>query len=125
MPLFVRTIFLLTVFFFTSSFDLTVDEIFGAIRKGDAMKISRHFDNLVEIKVSEKSYSYSRTQAELVLRDFFSTHAVRNFTMLHKANSNNADYYVGKLTTARGEFRTTVLVRTRGEKRLVQELRFE
>ncbi|MGB4772109.1 MAG: DUF4783 domain-containing protein [Sphingobacteriales bacterium] len=125
MPLYIRTILLAIVFLGVSSFDLTVDEIFGAIRKGDAVKISRHFDSLVEITVAEKSCSYSRTQAELVLRDFFSTHNVRNFTMLHKANSNNADYYVGKLSTARGEFRTTVLVKTRGDKRVVQELRFE
>lgn len=125
MRLYVRTILLLTVILVGSSFDVTVDEIFGAIRKGDAVKISRHFDNLVEITVAERSCSYSRTQAEVVLRDFFSTHNVRNFTMLHKANSNNADYYVGKLSTARGEFRTTVLVKTRGEKRVVQELRFE
>lgn len=97
----------------------------GAIRQGDAVKMSRHFDSLVEITVAEKSYSYSRTQAEVVLRDFFNTHSVRNFTMLHKANSNNAEYFVGKLTTARGEFRTTVLVKSRGDKRVVQELRFE
>ncbi|MFN9492032.1 MAG: DUF4783 domain-containing protein [Chitinophagaceae bacterium] len=125
MPLFVRTISLITVFLVVSSFDFTVDEIFGAIRRGDAVKISRHFDNLVEITVAEKSCSYSKTQAELVLRDFFTTHSVRNFTMHHKTNSNNADYYVGKLSTSKGEFRTTVLVKTRGEKRVVQELRFE
>lgn len=108
-----------------SSFDNTVDEILGAIRKGDASSISRHFDSLVEITVAEKSYSYSRTQAEVVLKDFFSTHSVRNFKMIHKANSNDAEYYVGVLNTARGDFRTTVLVKSRGDKRLVQELRFE
>jgi hypothetical protein len=119
------SILLLSVILFFSSFDLTVDEILGAIRKGDAVKISQHFDNLVEITVSEKSYSYSRTQAQVVLKDFFHTHAVRKFTMIHKANSNDAEYYVGMLSTARGDFRTTVLVKFKGDKRLVQELRFE
>lgn len=125
MPVLTRTLICASVFLFVSSFDVTVDEIFGAIRRGDAVKVSRHFDNLVEITVAEKSYSYSRTQAEVVLRDFFSVHTVRDFTMLHKANSNNAEYYVGRLHTARGDFRTTVLVKTRGDKRVVQELRFE
>jgi hypothetical protein len=122
---FLRPILLLSVILSLSSFNLNVDEILGAIRKGDAVKISQHFDNLVEITVSEKSYSYSRTQAEVVLKDFFSTHAVRNFTMLHKANGNDTEYYVGMLSTARGDFRTTVLVKFKGDKRLVQELRFE
>ena len=116
---------MLSVILTLSSFDLTVEEILGAIRKGDAISMSRHFDSLVEITVSEKSYSYSRTQAEIVLRDFFATHTVRNFTMLHKSSSNDTEYYVGTLNTSRGEFRTTVLVKYRGDKKLVQELRFE
>lgn len=107
------------------NYDLTVDQILGGIRKGDAIIISRHFDNLVEITVSEKSNSYSRTQAEIILRDFFSTHTVRNFTMVHRSSSNASELYVGMLTTSRGEFRTSVLVKYKGDKKLVQELRFE
>ena len=125
MYLIVRQIVLVSAILFLGAFDVTVDEILGAIKKGDAVKISRHFDNLVEITVAERSYSYSRTQAEVVLKDFFSTHSVRNFRMIHKANSNDAEYFVGMLSTSRGEFRTTVLVKSRGEKRVVQELRFE
>jgi hypothetical protein len=116
---------MLSVILSLSSFELTSDEILGAIRKGDAIGISRHFDSLVEITVSEKSNSYSRTQAEIVLRDFFSTHTVRNFTMVHKSSSNDTEYCVGMLSTSRGKFRTTVLVKYKGDKKLVQELRFE
>ena len=107
------------------SFDLTVDEILGAIKKGDAEKISHHFDNLVEITVQEKTNSYSKSQAEMVLRDFFVNNNVRNFKMVHRGNSNDAEYFVGVLTTSRGDYRTTLLIKYRSGRKLVQELRFE
>ncbi|HSF45615.1 MAG TPA: DUF4783 domain-containing protein [Chitinophagaceae bacterium] len=125
MDRFLRLILVFTAFFTFSAFDVTVDEILGAIKKGDAMKISRHFDNLVEITLNDRSSSYSRTQAEVVLKDFFSNHNVRSFTVIHRVNSNNGEYCVGTLNTSGGEYRTTILFKTKGDKKLVQELRFE
>jgi hypothetical protein len=120
-----RLIFVFTVLFTLSSFDVTVDEILGAIKKGDALKVSRYFDSLVEITLNDKSNSYSRTQAEVVLKDFFSNNNVRSFTIIHRVNSNNGEYCVGTLTTASGEYRTTILFKNKGDRKLVQELRFE
>lgn len=117
--------FLFAAFFSLSSFEATVEEILGAFRKGDAMKISRHFDSLVEITLRDKSNSYSRTQAEVVLKDFFTTNTVRSFTIIHRVNSNNGEYCVGTLNTQLGEYRTTILFKNRGDRKLVQELRFE
>ncbi len=120
-----RLVFVITAFFTLSSFDVTMDEILGAIKRGDALKISRHFDNLVEITLNDRSNSYSRTQAEVVLKDFFSNNNVRSFTITHRVNSNNGEYCVGTLSTVGGEYRTTILFKLKGDKRLIQELRFE
>lgn len=122
---FLRLIFVFTAFFTFSSFDVTVEEILGAFKKGDALKISRHFDNLVEITLNDKSNSYSRNQAEVVLKDFFSNHNVKSFTIIHRVNSNNGEYCVGTLNTSSGEYRTTILFKSKGDRKLVQELRFE
>jgi hypothetical protein len=122
---FFRTILVFTALFTFSSFDVTVEEILGAMRKGDAISISRHFDNLVEITVNDKTNSYSRTQAEVVLRDFFSQHNVKSFTINHRVNSSAGEYCVGTLATEGKEYRTTILFKMRGDRKLVQELRFE
>lgn len=122
---FLQLIFVFTAFFTFSSFDVTVEEILGAFKKGDALKISRHFDNLVEITLNDKSNSYSRNQAEVVLKDFFSNHNVKSFTIIHRVNSNNGEYCVGTLNTSSGEYRTTILFKSKGDRKLVQELRFE
>ena len=118
MSRFLRYFLILTTGLVLMSFDLTVDEILGAIKKGDAEKISQHFDNLVEITVQEKTNAYSK-------RDFFVNNNVRNFKMVHRGYSNDAEYCVGVLTTARGDYRTTLLIKYRSGKKLVQEIRFE
>jgi hypothetical protein len=120
-----RYFLILTTSLVIMSFDLTVDEILVAIKRGDAEKISQHFDKLVEITVQEKSNSYSKSQAEMVLRDFFVNNNVRNFKMVHRGYSNDAEYCVGVLSTAHGDYRTTLLIKYRSGKKLVQELRFE
>jgi Domain of unknown function (DUF4783) len=125
MPRILRYILILTTGLMLMAFDVTIDEILGAIKKGDAVKISLHFDNLVEITVHEKSNSYSKSQAEMVLRDFFVNNNVQSFKMVHRGYSNDSEYCVGILSTNHGEYRTTLLIKVRAGRKLVQELRFE
>jgi hypothetical protein len=61
----------------------------------------------------------------MILRDFFSNKAVKAFQVVHRGNSNDAEYCVGSLSTQSGNFRTTIFMKIKGEKRLIQEMRFE
>jgi hypothetical protein len=105
--------------------DVTVEEILGAIKRGDAPRISRYLDNMVDITLQDKTNSYSKTQAEVILRDFFANIDVRGFTVIHRVNSTSGEYCVGMLNTSVRDYKTTILFRMRGDKKLVQELRFE
>ena len=80
---------------------------------------------MVEISVNEKSHSYSKSQAEMVLRDFFSNKGVKNFKVTHRGNSNDSEYCVGCLSTENGEFRTTIFMKVRGDKKVINSLMFE
>ena len=79
----------------------------------------------IEIALPEKSNSYSKDQAELVLKDFFSTNTVKSFEVLHKGENGGSLYCIGTLVTKSGSFRTTIFMKQKGEKLLLQELRFE
>lgn len=103
----------------------TIDEVVSAIKVGDASRMSKYFDNMVDITLKDRSYSYSRSQAEMILRDFFSNSGVKNFKVVHRGNSNDSEYCVGSLATGSGEYRTTIFMRMRGDKKFLQELRFE
>jgi hypothetical protein len=116
----------LAILVLVSSFiSLSFDEVVKAIKSGDSARVSRFFDNTVEISLPEKSNSYSKSQAELVLHDFFASNKVINFEILHKSDNSGSQYCIGNLQTNNGTFRTTIFMKQKGDKELVQELRFE
>jgi len=115
--------FIVTAF---SSFTyISFTEVISAIKSGNATEVAKYFDNTVELTLPEKSSSFSKRQAELVLRDFFNQNPVKNFQVIHQSEKAGSEYCIGNLTTANGAFRTTIYVKQVGTKQLIQELRFE
>lgn len=115
---------LLVLYFSLCSF-VSVDEVLSAIKNGSASQLSKFFDNTIEISLQDKTNAYSKSQGELVLKDFFETNVVVNFEILHKGENAGAQFIIGKLDTKNGEYRTTIYMKQKGEKQLLQELRFE
>jgi hypothetical protein len=111
----------------TTSFrtDYTLDEITVAMRSGNAGELSRYLDNRVDISLPEKSDSYSKIQAEMIIRDFFNSNVVQNFLVKHKGGNAGSEYCVGVLQTRNGDYRTTLFMRQKGDRQLLQELRFQ
>jgi hypothetical protein len=103
----------------------TLDDIAYAIRLGNAGELSRYLDSRVDICLPEKSDSYSKIQAEMIIRDFFSTNGVRNFVVKKIGFTGGSEYCVGVLQTRNGDYRTTLFTRQKGDKQLLQELRFQ
>jgi len=103
----------------------TLDDIAYAIRLGNAGELSRYLDSRVDICLPEKSDSYSKIQAEMIIRDFFSTNVVRNFVVRKIGFTGGSEYCVGVLQTRNGDYRTTLFTRQKGDKQLLQELRFQ
>jgi hypothetical protein len=106
----------------------TLDEITAAIRVGNVGELSRYLDSRVDISLPEKSDSYSKVQAEMIIRDFFSTNGVQNFTIKHRdraPNGSGSEFCVGVLQTRNGDYRTTLFLKQKGDRQLLQELRFQ
>jgi hypothetical protein len=103
----------------------TVDEITSAMRIGNAGQLSRYLDNRVDISLPDKSDTYSRIQAEMIIRDFFSTNGVRNFTVKRKGTNGASEFCVGVLQTRNGDYRTTFFIKQKGDRQYLQELRFQ
>jgi len=107
------------------SISVGIDEIIGALKTGNATQIAKYFDNTVEITLPEKSNSYSKSQGEMILKDFFNTYPVKSFEILHKGQNAGSEYFIGKLVTKTGTFRTTVFMKQKGDRQTLQEIRFE
>ena len=115
-----------TLLVITSSFiSQSSDDVVKAIKAGNASQVAKYFDNTVEITLPEKSNSYSKSQATLVLQNFFASNTVKDFEILHQSDNSGSQYCIGNLKTANGTFRTTIFMKQKGSTEVVQELRFE
>lgn len=124
-----KKIFTLIIVLFTalSSFSqkISITDVVTAMKAGNATQVARFFDANVEISMPDKSNSYSKSQAELVIKDFFSNNTVKGFDIIHKGENAGSEYCIGTLVTKNGSFRTTIFMKQKGDTQLLQELRFE
>lgn len=122
-----RIFTLLSIFAVLSSFSLftNIDEIVNSLRAGNASEIAKYFDNTVEITLPGKSNSYSKSQAEVVLTDFFYNNQVKSFDVLHKGENGGSQYCIGTLLTKTASYRTTIFMKQKGARQTLQEIRFE
>ena len=117
---------LATVFALSSFTTFTgLNDVINAIKTGNAVSVSKYFDNTVEITVNGKSSNYSKIQGEVVLRDFFANNAVKSFTVLHQGQSGGSEFCIGTLITSNGNYRTTLNLKQKSDKQSLQEIKFE
>lgn len=119
---------LLFSFFIFSSFAIsTVDmeNVVNAFKHGNANEVASHFDNIIEITLPQKSNSYSKSQAEMILKDFFNINSVKDFVIIHKGENAGSQYCIGTLITKNANYRTTIFMKQKGVNQLIQEIRLE
>lgn len=103
----------------------SIDDVAIAMRSGNANELSRYLDNRVDISLPDKSDTYSKTQAEMVIRDFFTTNGVQSFQVKHKGENGGSEFCIGLLKTRNGDYRTVLFMKLKGDKQLLQEIRFQ
>ena len=106
------------------SFD-NMDAVVTAIRSGNVTQLSPFFDVRVDISLPGKTDTYSKTQAEMVIGDFFTNNEVQNFRITQQGESGGTFFCAGLLQTRAGNFRTTLFFKHKGDKHLLQEIRFQ
>ena len=118
-------LFLVSIASFAFTLDV-IDDIATAIRSGNPKNISKFFIENIDLKVIEQEDVYSKQQAEMILKDFFTKHAVKSYTVAHKSQPKaGSQYVIGSLETANGKFRTYFLIKTVGTQTLIQQFRIE
>lgn len=102
-----------------------LDEVIVALRTGNAQEFAKYIDDNIEISLPDKSDNYSKSQAVMVLKDFFNNNGVTGFEVQFKGENGGSQFCVGKLSTRSGSYRTTVFMKTKQGKQLVKEIRFQ
>lgn len=100
----------------------SLEDVISAMDGRNVNQLSGYFDKVVEITLHSRTNTYSKSQAEVILKDFFHSYKVKTFEILHKESANNSAFCVGNLGTTYGDFRTTIYMKNRSRKLLIQEI---
>jgi hypothetical protein len=102
------------------------DAISEAIKSGDPQKIAVYFMPSVDLTVETAEGVYSKDQAEMIIRRFFEDHIPKGFALKHQGKSKLDDYYyIGTLTTQKGEYRLTFFLKKSEESFRIKQMRIE
>jgi hypothetical protein len=97
--------------------------VVSALQTGNAEALSHYFDAYVDLTLPDKPVgSCSKSQARMVLRDFFDTYRVKGFLVQNAVIKDNPGYCIGTLQTYGGNFRTSLFIRQDGETPVIKEI---
>lgn len=102
-------------------------EIQQAFQQGKAELLSPYLSNEIELCIGNKEQTLAKAKAIQDIQTFFSSSPVKSFKAMHSggAEDQSTSYYIGNLTTEKGEYRVYVYYKKPGGKLLIQEIRIE
>lgn len=104
----------------------SIEDVVTAMRTGNASQLSKYFDNRVDLTFPDKSDNYSKSQAEMILKDFFTNNQVKAFQIKHKGeNKDGSQFCIGLLQTRNRDYRTRFYLKQKGDHQFLQEIVFQ
>ncbi len=110
------------------SFAQVPNDIIVSFETGNSKLLSGFFNQNVELVVMDNDNVYSKSQAEQIVNNFFSSFAPVEedaFTIIHNSGKQGAKSVIGKLKTNKGNFRVYFLLKQDGSKEYIHQLRIE
>ncbi|MBQ4021897.1 MAG: DUF4783 domain-containing protein [Bacteroidales bacterium] len=95
------------------------------IEAGDSEKLSAWFADNLELDITGSVNSCTRSQAKLIMKNFFNNNTPKKFSIIHKSGRPPMSYAVGSLSAGAEKFRVIIYVRTDDGKNSIQQLRIE
>jgi len=105
--------------------DIT-NNIAAAINSGDAKKLATYFNSSIDLTVPSSDGVYSKSQAEMIVKNFFTQYPPVSFKINQQGTSNEGSQFsIGTLVTKTTKFRTYFLIKKVNGVPLIHQLQFE
>jgi hypothetical protein len=103
-----------------------INDVKEAIKLGSSKEIVKYLNTTIDITIDGNLDSYSRTQAEFVLKDFFKKNPPSSFTIVHQgASKGGSPYATGQYSsTNQNIYLVWVRIKKIKEKYLIHEMSF-
>ncbi|MDN5216247.1 DUF4783 domain-containing protein [Fulvivirgaceae bacterium BMA12] len=86
-----------------------LNDVRAAIKMGSSKELVKHLNTRIELVIDGDQATYSKTQAEFVLKDFFKKYPPSDFQYIHKgASKDGLKYAIGKYSHQGGTFRVVL-----------------
>jgi hypothetical protein len=97
-----------------------------AIKAGNAGQLGGQLNETVRVDLNGKEASYSKAQAEMLLRDFFRDNPPTDFSVVHTGSSQDGalQFAIGKYVSGKTTFTVLLRVRSVGKTRLIHDISF-
>ncbi len=98
----------------------------SALKSGSSKDLARYFNSRVEVSIDGDNASYSQSQAEMVLRNFFSKNPSAGFSFDHEGGSENGQRYaIGKYNHKGGRYSVVVKIKKYGDAYRIDTIEFK
>ena len=101
------------------------DGVVSALKSGNAKELAKYFNSNIDLTIIDKQDIYSKTQAEIILKEFFGKNIPSNFTVMHQGGKEGSKYVIGNLVTSTGTYRVSLFLKLQGVTQVIQQLRIE
>jgi hypothetical protein len=103
-----------------------IESITTAIKGANSSELAKYFSNAVEIIIPGKEGTFSKNQAEMIMKDFFAKNPATSFvTNQHGSSNGGAQFMIGTYKSGKVIFHVYVLVKPVAGQMLIQQLHFE
>lgn len=112
------SLILLSLVTFTPSWSQgdVITQVKGALNAGSSKELIKYLDKASDIDIEGEKSTYSKTQAEVVLKDFFQSYPPTNFQIIHQGASRaGSPYVIGQYSHKSGSFRVWIRLKEAGE----------
>ncbi|MDX9845562.1 MAG: DUF4783 domain-containing protein [Tenuifilaceae bacterium] len=107
------------------SSDSFIETITNIFKTGNSSELGKHLNPTVELELLEEENIFSKAQAELLMKDFFTKNKPSSFKVNHQGNKGNTSFAIGTLVTQSGSFRVSVFMKIDKDKLLIHQIRVE
>jgi len=96
-----------------------------AVKAGDASELAKYLNTSIDLNLEGEVSTYSKVQAEFVLRDFFKKHTPNDFSIVHTGSSKGGlQFAIGKYQSGTDNYNVLMRVREVDKAFLIHEMSF-
>ena len=80
---------------------------------GSAKELAKNFDSFIDLDIGIKKGTFSSSQAEFILKDFFQLNPAVSYQYIHQGGSSSGSqrYAIGKYNTNHGSYRVLIRIK--------------